>query len=68
MKEELSTEAKVIEDIFSSRSIDDLNDYLDMHNQVDVTQLTDIQGNTVLHQLAYEGHLDIIRLFAKKAR
>jgi ankyrin repeat protein len=30
--------------------------------------LTDTQCNTVLHQLAYEGHLDIIRLFVSRAK
>jgi ankyrin repeat protein len=30
--------------------------------------LADTQCNTVLHQLAFEGHLDIIRLFVNKAK
>lgn len=31
-------------------------------------ELLDSQGNTVLHQLAFEGHLDIIKLFVRYAR
>ena len=68
MKEEGSTEAEIIEAIFSNRNIHELNEYLESHPTLDLTQLTDSQGNTVLHQLAYEGHLDIIRLFAKQAK
>jgi ankyrin repeat protein len=30
--------------------------------------LKDNQSNTILHQLAFEGHLDIMQLFVKEAK
>jgi ankyrin repeat protein len=45
-----------------------LGEYLDEHPDLDLISLTDTQNNTVLHQLAYEGQLDIMRLFVKRAK
>jgi len=54
--------------LFSNRKIDELSDYLTDNSDIDLITLTDNQGNTVLHQLAYEGHIDIIKLFVKEAK
>lgn len=61
-------ESEIIEILFSNRKIDELGDFLDQHPDLDIIGLADNQENTILHQLAYEGHLDIIRLFVKEAR
>lgn len=43
-------------------------DYLEQHPQLDIVTLTDSQHNSVLHQLAFEGHIDILQLFIKEAK
>lgn len=55
----------VIEFLFSNRNIDELADYLQQHPEIDLLKVADVQRNTVLHQLAFEGHLDIIQLLVK---
>ncbi len=61
-------ESEIIELLFTNRRIDEVQEYLEENQELDIIQLTDTQDNTVLHQLAYEGHLDIIQLFVKEAR
>lgn len=61
-------ESEIIELLFTNRKIDEVSDYLDEHPHLDILALKDTQCNTVLHQLSFEGHLDIMQLFVKEAR
>ncbi|CAM6005941.1 unnamed protein product [Sphagnum balticum] len=56
-------EAKLV-----SLRIEELNDWLSERPNIDLIGLVDPQGNTLLHQLAFEDHLDIIKLFVKYVR
>jgi hypothetical protein len=58
----------IIELLFINRNIDELAEYLEQQPHLDLTGLADSQRNTVLHQLAFEGHIDILRLFLKESR
>lgn len=54
--------------MFSNRKIDELSEYITENSDLNLIELIDAQGNTILHQLAFEGHLDIIKLFVKSAK
>ena len=60
--------SELIETLFGSRRIDELSDFLHDNPELDIIELRDSQEMTVLHQLAFEGHLDILRLFVKEAK
>ncbi len=57
MKNDIRRESEIIDTLFSYRRVDELRDYLGNNPDIDIIQLNDSQGNTVLHQLAYEGYL-----------
>lgn len=59
--------SSIIENLFSNRQVEDLEEYLDNNPDINILALTDMQGNTVLHQLAYEGHFELIKVYARKA-
>ena len=61
-------QSEIIELLFHNRIITEVNEYLQEHPEISLVQLNDSQDNTVLHQLAFEGHLDLIRLFVKEAK
>lgn len=68
MKRSERYQSEIIDILFSNRNINELSQYLTDNPELDLITLLDSQGNTVLHQLAFEGHLGIIQLFVKKAR
>lgn len=68
MKNEARRESEIIDTLFSYRKVDELRDYLGNNPDIDIITLNDSQGNTVLHQLAYEGHLEIIKVLVEEVR
>jgi ankyrin repeat protein len=61
-------QSEIIELLFCNRKIDELSEYLLENPELDLVGLKDSQANTVLHQLAFEGHLDIMQLFVMEAK
>lgn len=47
--------------------MEDLEEYLESHPDINLMKVTDGQGNNVLHQLAYEGHFELVKVFVRKA-
>lgn len=60
--------SEIIDKLFTYRNVQELEEYLDSNHDIDIIQLKDSQGNTVLHQLAYEGHIELIKVYVRKAK
>ena len=64
----MRSQSETIDLLFHNRLIDEVREHLDSNPDIDLLRLRDRDGNTVLHQLAFEGHIDIIRLFVREAK
>jgi len=67
MNTEVKRNSEILEALFTYRKVDELEEYLADHPDLNINRLVDSQGNNVLHQLAYEGHLELIKVLVRKA-
>ncbi len=56
-------QSEIFDAIFTYRKVEELQTFLKSHPNINFIEINDSQGNNVLHQLAYEGHLDLIKIF-----
>jgi hypothetical protein len=50
---DLKRNSEILEALFTYRKVDDLEEYLSDHPELNIVKLSDSQGNNILHQLAY---------------
>lgn len=61
-------QSEIFEAVFAYRKVEDLEQFLNKNPNINLMTISDAQGNNVLHQLAYEGHLDLIKIYIHETK
>lgn len=61
-------ESEIFEAVFTYRKVEELEQFLNKNPTINFMAISDLQGNNVLHQLAYEGHIDLIKIYVHETK